>query len=110
MNHIESIGNFDTTRSIIPPDPNRGDYPNIWFWDEDAMNAYTPPEGVKNIKLTMYLEYENGQWIPQALIVKINNELRGYWDDMLTKEGEVPKNWSELGLKRKDDFRATFVG
>jgi hypothetical protein len=110
MDRIESIGKPDTTRSTIPPDPNRGDYPNIRFWDEDSMNAYTPPEGVKNVKLTMYLEYENGQRIPQALIVKINDELRGYWDDMLTKEGEVPKNWSELGLKRKDGFRATFAG
>jgi hypothetical protein len=110
VDRIESISNFEAMKSTILPDPNRDDYNNICFWDEDSLSTYTPPEGIKNVKLTMYLEYENGQRIPQALITKINDELRGYWDDMLSKEGEIPRNWTEVGLKRKDDFRRTFGG
>jgi hypothetical protein len=57
----------------------------------------------------LYLEDENRQKIGKTLVTKINDELQSYWNQMLI-EGEAPKNWTELGLKRKDDFRLTFRG
>jgi hypothetical protein len=108
VNHIESISKFDNMRSTIPPDPDRDAYKNIRFWDKESLHTYTPLEG--EVKLTVFLEYENGQRIPQALVSKINEELRAYWDDMLHKEGEVPQVWTKVGLKQEDNFRTTFGG
>jgi hypothetical protein len=93
----------------MPTNPNQEDYQNIQFWDEDTYTHYRAPEGVNVIKLTLYLEDENGQQIGKTLAAKINDDLQSYWNQMLI-EGETPKNWTKLGLKRKDDFRLTFGG
>ncbi|KAF9644000.1 hypothetical protein BDM02DRAFT_3132040 [Thelephora ganbajun] len=58
-------------------------------------------------KLNLYMEDKSGKPISPGIKAKLHRDLFSYWND-LYDNGEEPKNFTDLGLNRKDKFCARF--
>ena len=100
--------------TVQPDQLDYKDYQHLKYWFEHAWQALRHQSGLALKELSpdspiisVFMEDEFGEPIPEALKSKLRGDLTAYWNDV-HDTGEVLKRWSDLGLRRKDHFRKTF--
>ena len=98
----------------IPLEPKKEDYPLVQWWYhakwlalKNGSLAKPDPDG--NIPtISLYMEDENGRAIPSGRKIELRKDLYCYWNDLYWAGSTDLRNFGELGLERKEDFRKTF--
>lgn len=98
--------------SGIPLNPKRDNFPLPKFWNQDAWKSIRGGSKIKNFDspiLSLFLENEFGKPLSDEVKEEVRGDIFGYWNDAYDA-GEVLKNYKDLGLRRKEDFRKTMEG
>ena len=95
-----------------PKTLNYEDYKHLKYWFEAVWQALRSKHNSTDLPLdssiiSIFMEDELGRPISEAIKARLRGDLTSYWND-IHKTGEVLKNWTDIGLERKDHFRSTF--
>ena len=105
-----SVGREVSNSTSIPLNPNKEDY-DTNFWDQGSWQPIrngTMANETDSSVITLFMEDEFGQPIPEEIKEALRTDVFMYWNDVLQRgEGASLKNFMDLGLKRKDDFHET---
>jgi hypothetical protein len=97
----------------IPLNPQREHFKDSTWWDPDQWQAIRAGSGVNDTDssvMTMYMEDEHGKPIPSSTKTALRGDVYAYWTDLARTHPQDIRNYSELGLHRKEHFRETFEG
>ena len=96
----------------LPTPPNYHEYQHLKYWFEVAWQALRSKHGTKELPIdaliiSAFMEDEFGDPISEAIKARLRGDLMAYWTD-IHNTGEKLKNWTDIGLERKDHFQNTF--
>lgn len=113
VDHISGLDSIPASeRTQIPLNPKRTDFDLLKYWENGPWQAIR--NGTKGVKaddfaspiLSLFMEDEFGKPISDGVKDEIRGDLVGYWND-IHESGETVKNYTDLGFKRREDFRKT---
>ena len=95
-----------------PTSPTYEEYQHLKYWFEAAWQALRSKHGSKDLPvdapiISVFMEDEFGEPISEAVKARLRGDLMAYWTD-IHNAGEKLRNWTDVGLERKDHFRQTF--
>ena len=106
------------TQAEIPLNPQREHFKHITHWDPtdwriiSRMNSANSPKTSDSDKIdpkiSLYMEDQYGNPIPPEIKTALRHEVHAYWNDLYWDGSSDLRNYGNVGLRRKDDFRKTF--
>ena len=115
VNHIstEFVGEIPGVKtSGIPLNPKQDDFKRVKYWKQDPWKSIRGNSKVKNFDspvLSLFMEDGFGRPISDEVKEEVRGDIFGYWNDM-HDNGKILKNYTDLGFKRREDFRKTMEG
>ena len=107
------INDLTTNLGEIPLNPRKENYEKLTWWDPDrwqAIRGGLEPrgDGGSGAIINMFMEDENGDPISEGIKKALRSDAHAYWNELLETNPKDVRNYSELGLQRKEHFRNTF--
>ena len=103
-------GAQELERLTIPLDPKEEDY-NTRFWKQGMWQPFrngVVANETDSPTLTLFMEDEFGRPISEEVKEELRSDAMMYWNGVLEKgKGASLKNYMDLGLEQKEDFRST---
>ena len=108
--HILSSGLSSGIDTYYAPPLDRSKYEYLGYWEQGQWQVIQNCIKAKELSIdspviSLYMEDETSTAISPGVKNTLQGDLFSYWND-IHETGEVLKKFTELGLKRKDHFRA----